>query len=272
MNLKPSQGRYFGNTLKTRTVCGLSLRESQYPPRLKLSSHFHECAYFCFVLRGCYEETWRSNVQTCGVSTLTLRNAGEKHADHFKDRGGQLFSIELGPEWVHRLEAYSVTLDASRDFLAGALPQLMMRIYREFRNRDDASSLAIEGLALELMVEASRTAFRVVDKSHPRQVRLAKEFLHANFSDQISLAGVAKLIDAHPAHLARLFRKHCGCTPGEYLRQVRIEFACQQMVSPDEPLSKIALAAGFCDQAHFSKTFRRIKGMTPSEYQSAMRC
>ena len=39
------------------------------------------------------------------------------------------------------------------------------------------------------------------------------------------------------------------------------------MIDTKVPLSEIALATGFSDQAHFSNKFRRAAGMTPTQWR-----
>ena len=73
--------------------------------------------------------------------------------------------------------------------------------------------------------------------------------------------------DSGEACSARTFRGDYGCSPGEYLRRLLVEIACQRLAMTDVPLAEIALAAGFSDQSHFTKTFRRYNGMTPGEYR-----
>ena len=58
---------------------------------------------------------------------------------------------------------------------------------------------------------------------------------------------------------------------GEYIRQLRVEYACRQLSSSSTALAEIASAAGFSDQSHFSRTFKRQIGMTPSQYRAISR-
>jgi len=58
------------------------------------------------------------------------------------------------------------------------------------------------------------------------------------------LEDVAKIAGVHEVHLSREFRKTFGCTIGEYVRRLRVEFAAQQISLIDTPLGEIALAAG----------------------------
>lgn len=71
-------------------------------------------------------------------------------------------------------------------------------------------------------------------------------------------------------HLAQSFRKFYNCTIGDYLRSLRIGFACRQLRRPEIPLSEIAFHAGFADQSHFSRTFKKTFGVPPTQYRREM--
>jgi AraC family transcriptional regulator len=74
-------------------------------------------------------------------------------------------------------------------------------------------------------------------------------------------------VGVHPVHLVRVFRKFQHCTVGEYIRQLRIDYARERMLSSNDPLIEIALSSGFADHTHFSRSFKRVTGMTPSEFR-----
>src|SRR3546814_16535137 len=81
-------------------------------------------------------------------------------------------------------------------------------------------------------------------------------------SSDLETAGV------HPVHLAREFHRRFGCTVGHYIRQRRIEFACHRLTASRDPLSEIAVEAGFADQDHLTNTFRRLVGMPPARVRA----
>ena len=135
-----------------------------------------------------------------------------------------------------------------------------------FAGGDNFSALAIEGLVLEMLAEASRLK-SVGERNEPDWLFKAKEYLHDNLSESIVCDDVARIAGVHPVHLARVFREKTGCTIGEYLRRVRIEFASRQISGTNVSLSEIALAAGFADQSHLTKTFKAHFGVTPSNYR-----
>jgi AraC family transcriptional regulator len=68
------------------------------------------------------------------------------------------------------------------------------------------------------------------------------------------------------AHLARAFRKYFGYSIGEYVRRRRVLFACEH-IAAGEPLSQVAIDAGFANQPHLSRTFKAITGISPGEFR-----
>ena len=75
----------------------------------------------------------------------------------------------------------------------------------------------------------------------------------------------------HPVHLARVFRRHHGCSMGEYARRLRVERAAEALTSTGLPIGRIAHRTGFADHSHLSRTFRRMTGESPSEYRARHR-
>ncbi|WP_231937106.1 helix-turn-helix transcriptional regulator [Caballeronia udeis] len=91
------------------------------------------------------------------------------------------------------------------------------------------------------------------------------------FHEGLTLDEIATDSHVSADHLAREFRKHFGVTVGEYVRQIRVDFACGQLAGGRQSLAAIAEAAGFADQSHFTRVFRRRMGVTPAVYRSQLR-
>src|SRR5205823_1969697 len=138
----------------------------------------------------------------------------------------------------------AVQLAQPAEFHGGASAHLAMKLYREFREMDEVSGLAIEGLTLEMIAEATRS-FKRGASTTPPWLKRAQELLHAHFAERLTLSYLAASVGVHSTHLAREFHKHHNLTIGEYVRQLRIEFACRQLSTSDTPISDIASAAGF---------------------------
>jgi AraC family transcriptional regulator len=101
------------------------------------------------------------------------------------------------------------------------------------------------------------------------RLRRVEEYVKANFERCISLSDLAKVAGLSRMHFAAQFRTATGYRPREYLLHQRIEHAKSLLSSTETPLAEIALAVGFCTQAHFSTVFKRITGETPARWRCA---
>lgn len=270
-NTRLPAGRLYGQNLRTRNVAGLTLTEISYSPRFQVLTHSHELSQLCFVREGTFSEFYGRKSREVKPLTLIARPSGETHAHRFHNSGARCLIIEIGGESLRRIRECSNALDDSAEFQSGMIAWLGTRLYNEFHSDDHASLLAIEGLTLEILSEVSKRPARVSQPGPPRWLKHAKDFLHSHFSEPITLGDVAKAAGIHPTHLERVFRQQYHYTIGEYVRRLRIEFACRQVSLTDTSFMEIGLAAGFYDQSHFSRTFKQIVGLTPSQYRAAFR-
>jgi AraC family transcriptional regulator len=271
MGLRLPSGTFYGEIVRNRAVGGFILSESVFGADLRIPPHSHENPFLYFVLRGASTERYEQKTRSAEPSTLVFHPAGETHANHWHQGGGRCFHLEITPPMLARIHPYLPLLDGPADFHGGLPIGVAARLYREFHRDDDVSPLAMEGLALELLAEVARRPTAVTERTPPRWLRQARDLLHARFAGSPSLDEIAAAVGVHPAHLARVFRRHYGCTLGDTIRQLRVDFACREMTAGDTPLIKIALAAGFADQSHFTKTFKSLVGMTPTEFQRQFR-
>jgi AraC family transcriptional regulator len=243
------------------------MMEGLYYANTKVPTHSHEQAVFCIALKGRCSEVYGSEVRDYQPLTVQFLPPNETHSLEISSLEVQAFSVEVAPQWFDRTREYSLFLDKSVHSRGGLLSRLFMALYKEFREMDDASPLAVEGLALEMLAEVSRCRIKVVDCKPPRWLAQALNLLHEQFSERLTLGHIATSVGVHPIHLARGFRRFRRCSIGEYIRQLRIEHACHKLCASDSSMAAIASAAGFSDQSHFSRTFKRFMEMTPAQYR-----
>ena len=55
--------------------------------------------------------------------------------------------------------------------------------------------------------------------------------------------------------------------PAEYVRRLRVHFACSELLRKNARLIDLAAEAGFADQSHFTRSFKLVTGMTPCAFR-----
>jgi AraC family transcriptional regulator len=270
MTPKLPPGHFLGQTLKARDLPGLRLTEAIYSAGLKLPRHSHELAKYCFVLAGSFSEKVGKDERARRPLSLSFQPADTTHEETHSSPGHH-FLIEVGAHLLDRARDYSAILDRPVDLTGGMAIPMATQLYEEFCHMDALSPLAIEGVILELLAATSRRELGAEDRRPPRWLEQVTEVLRDRFAENPTLSDLAAAANVHTVHLARVFRKFHGCTVGDYIRQLRIEYASRLLSTTDDSLVEIALAAGFSDQSHFSRTFKSHTRMLPSEFRAIFR-
>jgi AraC family transcriptional regulator len=251
-------------------VPGFVLTETYRPPGFALPSHFHEYANIALALDGSFIETVGSKPYEVHPCSVIFRPAGEPHSNQYGKTAAHCLIIEVRPQRLAEVRRFTQILDHASYLGPGLLSHLVLAMSREFRMLDTVAPLAIESLTLEILAEATRLSSRT-EREPPQWLRQAREVVHEQFAESLSLSSVAGGVGVHAVHLAKMFRKHYGCTLGDYVRKLRLNYASQLLARSDKTLATIALAAGFYDQSHFAHLFKLRFGVTPGVFRAGLR-
>jgi len=93
------------------------------------------------------------------------------------------------------------------------------------------------------------------------------DYLSVHFDQELTVDGIAEIIDISASHLAHLFRSETGLSVRDYLTRVRVAIAQDLLAGTDEKLDAIAARVGFVDTSHLAHVFQRITGKPPSAYR-----
>jgi AraC family transcriptional regulator len=256
---------------KSKTITGFSIKEFSQPPQRRLPWHEHPDASICFVVSGSYTEQAGGRDQECTPHSMVFKPAAQRHADQFGRLGGKCLLIEINPGRLDTIAPFSSILAKPSLVRNARLAALGHNIHREFVGGDAFSPLSIEGLILEVLVEASRAVLDEPATVRPAWLRQAHELIHDDFCESLTLSSLARAVGVHPSHLARTFRKHYRRSIGDYVRRLRIERAARELTETSAPLGEIGLRFGFFDQSHFARVFKSHTGQTPAQFRAASR-
>ena len=84
---------------------------------------------------------------------------------------------------------------------------------------------------------------------------------------QWRLDELARAVNLDPAYLGRLFTRHVGLTPMNFLARVRAEQAATLLAHSTLPTAQVGATVGWDDPTYFARRFRTLVGLTPSEYR-----
>jgi AraC family transcriptional regulator len=230
----------------------IAVRRQTFAPQTVLAPHTHAAPMLAVVLRGAAELRLPGGAFGLGAGAFYTRSE-ERHALRVGTSGAELVVLDLDIEPQSAPVLRSPRLRAIARRLDGAL-----------RARDALRALSVEGLAQEAVSEI----FAAEKVARPAAwLRRVDELLDARFLGPLRLEDVARVAGVHPMHVARAFRAAHGESVAASLRRRRVLWAAERIAAGSEPLSAIALEAGFCDQAHFCRIFRKVTGRTPRSFR-----
>lgn len=88
-----------------------------------------------------------------------------------------------------------------------------------------------------------------------------------DYASPLDLVTLAQKLGFSVSQLNRRFRRRFQVTPRAYQISVRLNAACQLLVTTNLAMSEIAVRTGFYDQSHFTKQFVKTRGVPPSKYR-----
>jgi AraC family transcriptional regulator len=264
-------GHFFGNYQARRQVEGFELAVLKADPTRAVERHTHEEAHFVLLLDGLYVSSATGAPSIASGPTLVYNPPGTTHRDRFEPRHGttcgRFFTLSITADRLKAATDVAPLIEQATNLTMVEGIGLAQRIVQECASWERASSTVTEGLALELLGLVSHAA-RKQEHMPPAWLRSARELMLDRYADDLSIGEIAAAVCVHPVHLARAFRRFFGCTPGDFLRQRRLERGATLLRETTHPISDVALSSGFVDQSHFSKAFKRGFGVSPGTYRS----
>lgn len=155
----------------------------------------------------------------------------------------------------------------------GSLPIRYLRdITREAHAGRITDPYTASSLLYQFMMELARLSSSGTrsESEWPEAVREAVRFMEAHYCSMIGQEILAEKLGLSKFHLLRIFSKHVGVTPNEYLNRIRIERAIEQLRTTDDSIESIALQVGYSTGSYFIKVFRKLTGQTPGAFRAGI--
>jgi AraC family transcriptional regulator len=263
-------GAFYGNVDVRCSTAGIDISVLNADPHRVVERHSHDAAHFVLVLDGLYVSSAAGAEAISRSGTLVFNPAGTTHRDRFEARSrvieGRFLTLSIATELMDASESEAIPLQRATALREGSTIALAERIARECHVHSPDASLMRESLSLSLLatVSRARTSSAV---SPPAWLAIARELLDDRCNSDVRIGEVAQAAGVHPVHLARVFRRYLGCSPGDYLRRRRHERSCILLRKTQRSLSDIALTCGYVDQSHFATAFKCATAVTPGAYR-----
>jgi len=134
-----------------------------------------------------------------------------------------------------------------QEALKNYLQILLIKIFRAYYIKDQKSG------------ENIRTAITDLVMTHLQSI---------SFSQNIQIDELARQAFYSPQHFRKLFKEESGVSLSSFIREQRLDNACDILVETDLSVMQVMEQVGFNDTKSFYSAFLKFKGMTPAQYRA----
>lgn len=259
-------------------------------PRPEEVEVHHHDFYEVYLFLGGKAEYWvEGQLFRLQPGDLLLINPMEIHRPIFKgeDSVYERIVLWIDKNYLETLSANGVALTRCFDNTipthtnllrptAAKRPEIIARmgeLVRESYGNDYGSHLCASGILLQFMVEVNRMALNAHAPTPEREepsklVSDVLSFINENYSEDLSLEGIAEQFFISKYHLSHEFNRTVGVGVYRYIILKRLLMAKQLLengMSPGEVYGK----CGFRDYTTFFRSFKAEYGISPGMYTSS---
>ena len=152
-----------------------------------------------------------------------------------------------------------------------AVPDHIRTILSLYQNGQStlAQDLRVSALLTDIMSEcvAARAPAGEGKQATPDCIRRARSYLLENYTEQITLDHLGERYAIDKYYFQKLFKRHTGITPNEFLILTRLNRAKELLRTTDRKVGEIALDVGIQNASHFINLFQQHEGVTPGTYR-----
>lgn len=102
-------------------------------------------------------------------------------------------------------------------------------------------------------------------------INQALAFINDHLTEPFSEGDLAAIAGRSPSAFSRSFRRHTGMALVQYVNRLRINLACQHLMSEaGRSITDICFEVGFNNLSNFNRQFLAQKGMPPSRFRALL--
>ena len=185
-----------------------------------------------------------------------------------------IFSLEYIKLFRNSVDGILFDLESDKDVKV-KINSLLGEIAKSFENKSNYNSLLqiayvnhIYYLILEHCVCYKRLpASSGLPKRDFSYAKTAISYINENYTREITLDEISMIVNLSPSYFSKYFKKVTQISYSEYLANLRLEKAIQDMLENNTSVSAAALRNGFANVKSFITQCKKVYKCTPAQYK-----
>ena len=235
-----------------------------------------------YMIEGAMELTVGDQVYAMKPEDVVVINADKKHS-YRTDPESIFCELRIPLDILSSAQGYRYSMIFCNSVLEEnenyeGLRSILKKILNQYvRQGSEGISLGMmsQFYALLEMIQVHFTlspeSSKIQDDKYYERIEEINRYIRANYNEAVSLKELADHLYLSNAYLSRFFKKNYGMNFEEYLRNIRLSHALDDLLYTDHTVVRIAVDNGFSNATHFSRAFKGAQGVTPTEFRSLAR-
>lgn len=131
------------------------------------------------------------------------------------------------------------------------------------KNREFLIDLYVQRLIFDLIQDKATHPILRSDTNNP--INIALRYMHTNIHGVINIGELAAELYMSESNFSHLFKKMIGMTPGQYIKDKKMELASTYLQT--ENVTNVAYSLGYMNISYFIKIFKEKYTLTPKQYK-----
>lgn len=110
----------------------------------------------------------------------------------------------------------------------------------------------------------------IIPKRDFSYAKTAIAYINENFKRELPLNEISSVVNLSPSYFSKYFKNVTQVSFSEYLANLRLENAIQDMLSKNSTVSAAALENGFANVKSFITQCKKVYGCTPAQYKKKL--
>ncbi len=246
-------------------------------------THIHQSIELIYVLEGEVLVTVGEEQFRAATEDVLIINSNKRHSYRgSEDSLAAFFQIDhakLSEILGNSRILFWCNSVVNRNSAYDDLRRIMIEIFNYYTNRQGARQLYLNSMYYQLL-QVLVENFRVHDEDRRfRQEYSAEEdrlveivsYIQVNYKKRLTLNEMAESLYVSAPYLSKYIKRHLGMNFLDYLNNIRLFHAVDDLLGSDDSVMNIALENGFANANAFNELFKKTYNMTPSGYRRQMR-
>lgn len=248
----------------------------------KTELHWHREPEIIYVVKGQAECPHNGEVQIVNEGDFIFFNSEDVHLVRpVNGTNATLLCVQLSFEYMRMfcrpIDSVIFDIDSKPDSRPEIIKVLQTMAEINVEDDDYSSLLQISYVnKIYYLLMKHCICFRrvtptmIIPKRDFSYAKTAIAYINENFKREIPLNEISSVVNLSPSYFSKYFKNVTQVSFSEYLANLRLENAIQDMLSKNSTVSAAALENGFANVKSFITQCKKVYDCTPAQYKKRL--